>query len=411
MGNVWDSARHYLNTAARAIDLEPEITERLMTPMRFVEFTIPVRMDNGEKKIFHAYRSHHCDALGPCKDGTRVKPDLTPEEIKALSMFMSIKHAIGDIPAGGGKGGIKADPSSMSKGEYERLIRGFIRRLVPKGPHVDVPGADIGTGKEQMAWMLDEYEQITGTHCPAAINDKPSELGGSLGGFEATGRGVALCTIQACKELGMAPAKSTLAIQGFGQVGGVAGRILFEEGFRVVCVSDIHGAIYNSDGIDIAALTEHVEKTQTVTGFSGAQPVDSGKMMEQDVDVLVPAAVQDVINADNADKVKAKLVVEAANGPVTPEADEVLSRKGVRIVPDVLANSGGAIVCHFERIQGLGNDWWEEDKVYQMLEKRILGAYEEVSRLAAELKVSGRTAAWACALTKIAGAMRLRGWS
>lgn len=411
MGNVWDSARHYLKTASESIDLEPEITERLMTPMRFVEFTIPVRMDNGEKKIFHAYRSHHCDALGPCKDGVRVKPDLNPEEIKALSLFMSIKHAISDIPAGGGKGGIKADPSSLSKGEYERLIRGFVRRLIPKGPHVDVPGADIGTGKEQMAWMLDEYEQITGTHCPAAINDKPFELGGSLGGFEATGRGVALCTIQACKELGMVPAESRLGIQGFGQVGGVAGRILFEEGFRVVCISDIHDAIYNSDGIDVAALGEHMNKTGTVKGFRGAQPIDSRKLMEQDVDVLIPAAVQDVINADNADKVKAKLIVEAANGPVTAEADEILSRRGVRIIPDVLANSGGAIVCHFERIQGISNDWWEENKVYEMLEKRILGAYGQVFRLAAELNVTGRTAAWAYGLTKIAKAMRLRGWS
>ncbi|HHZ03620.1 Glu/Leu/Phe/Val family dehydrogenase [Acetomicrobium hydrogeniformans] len=411
MKNVWETARYYLKVAAEAINLEPEITERLSTPMRFVEFTIPVRMDNGDKKLFVAYRSHHCDALGPCKDGTRVKPDLTPEEIKALSMFMSIKHAIGDIPAGGGKGGIKADPYSMSKGEYERLIRGFIRRLVPKGAMIDVPGADIGTGEEQMAWMLDEYEQITGMHSPAAINDKPVALGGSKGGYEATGRGVALCTFEACKDLGFEFDKTTVAIQGFGQVGSVTAKMLFEKGFKILCVSDIYGAIYDPKGINITNLLEYVKKTGKVVEFPGAQSIDSRKLFELDVDVLIPAAVQDVITEDNADRIKAKLVVEAANGPTTPEADAILSRKGIRLIPDVLANSGGAIVCHFERIQGLSNDWWEEEKVYQMLEKRILGAYKEISSIAQELKVTRRTAAWAYALRKIAEAMRLRGWS
>lgn len=410
MRNVWEEAKYNLEMAAKAIKLEPEIVERLSVPMRFVEFTIPVRMDNGEKKIFNAYRSWHCNALGPCKDGTRVKPDLTPEEIKALSLFMSVKHAINDIPAGGGKGGIRADPSSMSEGEYERLIRGFIRRLIPKGPMVDVPGADIGTGGKQMAWMLDEYEQITGAYCPAAINDKPVALGGSKGGYEATGQGVALCTSEACKEFSLGQDKSVV-IQGFGQVGSVVAKMLFEKGFRIISVGDIFGAIYDSGGIDIDQLLEYVKKNKTVKGFPEAQPIEDSKIFELDTDILIPAAVQDVINEHNADKIKAKLIVEGANGPTTPEADKILSNKGIKIIPDVLANSGGAIVCHFERIQDLTNDWWDEDEVYRRLEQRILKSYREVAQTANKLGATRRTAAWAYGLEKIANAIRLRGWS
>lgn len=410
MKNVWEEALFNLSQAAEAMELEPELLERLSTPMRFTEFTIPVRMDDGSKKIFTAYRSWHQDATGPTKDGTRVRPGLTPEEIKALSLFMSVKHAVAGIPAGGGKGGIKADPSQLSEGEYERLIRGFIRKLSPKGAFVDIPGADIGTGTQAMAWMLDEYEQITGFHSPAAINDKPAALGGSLGGFEATGWGVAACAMEAAKELGMAPEKTRIAVQGFGQVGSIASKKLFDSGFKIVAISDIYGAVENPDGLDVGKLMDHMEKTGSVKGFGGGREYDGGKILETDCDILIPAAVQDVITEENAPRIRAKLIVEAANAPTTPGADDLLSSKGVVIIPDVVANSGGAIVCDFERTQGLSNDYWTLDKVEERLNIRILRAYAEAREKAGEKNVSMRLGAWINAIGKIRSAMLLRGW-
>jgi len=412
MRDVWEEARYNLRKAAEIMGMKDDLLERLSTPMRFTEFTIPVRMDDGSRRIFTAYRSNHQDATGPTKDGTRVKPDLTPEEIKALSLFMSIKHGIGNIPAGGGKGGIKADPSVMSDGEYERLIRGFVRKLRPKGAWTDVPGADIGTGKQAMAWMLDEYEQITGTHCPAAINDKPAILGigGSRGGFEATGWGVALCTIEASGEMGLEPADTKVVIQGFGQVGSVTAKTLYDRGFRITAVSDINGAVGDEEGLDVDALMKHVERTGSVTGFEGAEPADAGSILERKCHILIPAAVQDVITAENAPRISAKLVVEAANAPTTPEADEILESEGISVIPDVLANAGGCIVCDFERIQGLSGDYWEEDDVHRRLDKRMMTAYNEARKVMKERQVSMRRAVWVNALSKITEAMEIRGW-
>lgn len=412
MKDVWAEAQFNLTQAAETMNLEPEVLERLKTPMRFTEFTIPVRMDDRTKRIFVAYRSWHQDATGPTKDGTRVRPDLTPEEIKALSLFMSIKHAAAGIPAGGGKGGIRADPMALSEGEYERLIRGFIRRLQPKGAYVDVPGADIGTGKQAMAWMLDEYEQITGIHSPAAINDKPMELGGSLGGFEATGWGVATCAMEAAGEEGFEPSRTRVVIQGFGQVGSVTALRLFNAGYRIVAVSDIDGAVYDPKGLDIPALVGHVFQRNYVTGFSGsgAQAMDKNAILETECEILIPAAVQDVITEKNASRLKTKILVEAANAPTTPEADKILLSMGIKIIPDVVANSGGAIVCDFERTQGLSNDYWELEKVEQRLKERITKAYREAREKAEEKNVSMRLGAWINALSKIRAAMLLRGW-
>lgn len=413
MNNVWEEAKYNLRKAAEVMGMKEDLLERLSTPMRFTEFTIPVRMDDGSRKIFIAYRSNHQDATGPTKDGTRVKPDLTTEEIKALSLFMSIKHGVGNIPAGGGKGGIKADPSKMSEGEYERLIRGFIRKLKPRGAWVDVPGADIGTGKQAMAWMLDEYEQITGMHCPAAINDKPAILGigGSRGGFEATGWGVAMCTVEASRELGLEPEKSRVVIQGFGQVGSITGKTLYDRGFRITAVSDINGAVFNDQGINIDQLMDHVEKTGTIKDFKGAQPMDTAMLLEKECDILIPAAVQDVITAENAARIRTRLIVEAANAPTTPEADNILEEKGIAVIPDVLANAGGCIVCDFERMQGLSGDYWDEEEVHRRLDKRMMTAYGEAKTVMNAKNISMRTAVWVNALEKIVEAMEIRGWS
>ncbi len=413
MNNVWEEAKYNLRKAAEVMGMKEDLLVRLSTPMRFTEFTIPVRMDDGSRKIFMAYRSNHQDSTGPTKDGTRIKPDLTTEEIKALSLFMSIKHGIGNIPAGGGKGGIKADPSKMSEGEYERLIRGFIRKLKPKGAWVDVPGADIGTGKQAMAWMLDEYEQITGMHCPAAINDKPAILGigGSKGGFEATGWGVAMCTVEASRELGLEPQKSTVVIQGFGQVGSITAKTLFDRGFKITAVSDINGAVFNDQGINIDGLVEHVQKTGTIKDFPGTDPMDAALLLEKECNILIPAAVQDVITADNAPRIRTKLIVEAANAPTTPEADRILEEKGIAVIPDVLANAGGCIVCDFERIQGLSGDYWDEEEVHRRLDKRMMTAYGEAKTVMDKKSISMRTAVWVNALKKIVEAMEIRGWS
>lgn len=410
MEKVWEAARLHMKAAGELAGLEPEVIEFLMTPMRISEFTIPVRMDNGKTKVFTAYRVYHNDAIGQTKDGTRVRPDLTLDEIKALAMFMTIKHSINGIPAGGSKGGIKADPSKLSRWEYERLIRGFIRRMEPKGVWVDIPGADIGTSLQTQAWMLDEYEQINGCHSPAAVNDKPAIVGGSLGGDEATGRGIYYVTTELCQSRSIDPRSTRVAIQGFGQVGGHAAMLLHEDGFKITAVSDIYGGKYDPSGLDIPELMEHIRNNGTVKDFSQGQYVSNEEILETDCDILIPAAVQDVINEENADRIKARIIVEAANGPVTPEADRILLDKEVTIIPDVLANSGSAIVCHFERIQGLTDDYWELETVRKRLKVKILKAYREVEETAKRMNISRRDAAWVNAVTKVAEAMRVRGW-
>lgn len=410
MEKMWEAAQLHMRNACELAGLEEEVIEFLTVPMRISEFVIPVRMDNGKTKLFTAYRVYHNDATGQTKDGTRVRPDLTLDEIKALAMFMTIKHAINGIPAGGSKGGIKADPSKLSRWEYERLIRGFIRRMEPKGVWVDIPGADIGTSLQTQAWMLDEYEQIKGFHAPAAVNDKPSIIGGSLGGDEATGRGIYYITRELCKKKQIDPKDTSVVIQGFGQVGGHAAMLLHQDRFKVTAVSDIYGGLYNPSGLDIPKLLKHVKDGGFVKDFAGGQYVSNEEILELECDILIPAAVQDVINENNADRVKARIIVEAANGPLTPEADSILSDKGVEIVPDVLANSGSAIVCHFERIQGLTDDYWDLETVRERLEKKILKAFKEVEDTAARMQISRRDAAWVNAVTKVSEAMKARGW-
>lgn len=411
MDNVFQVAVQYLNDAGEKCGIDPRVLAILQEPKRILQFRIPLKMDNGSFQVFPAYRVHYCDALGPFRDGTRIRPNLTLDEIKALGLFMSIKHCCADIPAGGAKGGIQADPASLTKNELERLVRAFIRNLQPKGAWVDVPGADIGTGEQVMSWMLDEYEQITGIHSPAAINDKPPILGGSLGGEEATGRGVFLTLLAAAKDIGLDLPKSSTVIQGFGQVGSALALLLHRQGYRITAVSDIFGGIYNESGMDIERLQEHVNETGKVAGFPGTEPVANEALLELDCDILVPAAVQSVIHKDNGANIKARLIVEGANGPVTREADTILIQKGVTIVPDVVANSGGATVCHFERTQGLSDQYWDLDTVNKNLERRILQAYRDAADMSKELgDKSLRVGAWAFALKKIEKAMKLRGW-
>ena len=318
--------------------------------------------------------------------------------------------AIGGIPAGGGKGGIKADPSKLSRREYEALIRGFIRYLPMKGTWVDVPGADIGTHGQTQSWMLDELEAIQGFHSPAAINDKPIEANGTELSREATGTGAFFVTREVTRDLGI-PDAASFAVQGYGNVGRVAAELLCQRGHKLVAVSDIFGGIENQDGIDVNALGAYVDEHKTVKGFPGCRDITPSELLEVPCDILLPAAVQSVIHEGNAGKIQAKLIMECANGPTTPEAEKILESRGVIIVPDVLVNCGSAIVCSFERTQGLTDSYWDRETVRSRLEERIVKAYQQTAAVAKELGVSYRDAAWVNALRKIEKAMLVRGWA
>ncbi|MBA7526568.1 Glutamate dehydrogenase [subsurface metagenome] len=405
----FETALNTLLTAGKIAGLEPNAIKLLSQPKRIFEFTIPMKMDNGEFKIFNAFRVHYNDALGEIKDGTRFVLNLDLNTVKALGFWMTIKHAVSGIPAGGGKGGVRVDPEKLSEWELERLVRAFIRKLPMKGAWVDVPGADIGTSAKTQAWMLDEYEEIVGFHSPAAVNDKPAEVNGTLGSMEATGTGAFFVTMEAVRDLEL-PKGISIAVQGFGDVGRTITRLLYNEGFKVVAISDIKGGIYSKEGLNIEKLVKHVEDTGFVANFPETVAITNEELLETNCDILIPAAVQSVITDKNADKVKAKLIIEGANGPTTTKAEKILEDNEVTIIPDVLANCGGAIVCSFERTQGLTDTYWDLETVNKKLKKRILKAYKETTVTAKEKNTSLRNAAWMNALIKISKAMKARGW-
>ncbi len=408
--NPFETALASLQEAGERGGINEDVIRYLSRPKRIIEFTIPLKMDNGELRFFTAYRVHYNDALGPTKDGTRFVPDLNLDVVKALAFWMTVKHAVADIPAGGGKGGIAVDPSELSQWEMERLSRAYIRKMPVKGAWSDVPGADIGTDAQTMAWMLDEYEEISGFHSPAAMNDKPSEVNGTLGSAEATGLGAFYVTKEAARQLEL-PQDSRVVVQGFGQVGATLARLMYDAGYCVVAVSDIKGGIYNPEGLDIPAVEQHVADTGFVTDFPGTTPLDNQETLTTDCEILIPAAVQSVITEQNASDIKAKLVMEGANGPVTVKGEEILLEKDVTIVPDVVANCGGATVCHFERIQGLTDMYWDLETVRQRLEQRITSAYNQAVDTANELELKSlRTSAWINALRKVEKSMMSRGW-
>jgi glutamate dehydrogenase len=407
--NPFETALSTLRAASEIAGIEKNAVMMLSQPKRIFEFTIPMRMDNGEFRIFNAYRVHYNDALGQTKNGVRYVPDLDLDIVKALGFWMTIKHAVAGIPAGGGKGGIRVNPSELSEWELERLTRAFMRKLPMKGAWVDIPGADIGTSAKTQAWMLDEYEEISGFHSPAAVNDKPAEVNGTLGSMEATGTGAYFVAKEAMRDFNI-PAGATLAVQGFGNVGRIAARLLHKDGYKVVAVGDIKSAVYSEEGIDIEQLEAYVAQTGFVENFPGTKQITNQELLEVNCDVLVPAAVQSVINESNANNIKAKMVLECANGPTTPEAEKILEERGIVIIPDVLVNCGSAIVCSFERTQGLTDTYWDLDTVISKLNERIVKAYNETAATSKEKNTSYRNAAWVNALVKVTKAMKARGW-
>ncbi len=410
MAAFWKDTQIRLHRAQEILELDPEVVELLSKPMRMLEFQIPLRMDNGEFQMFTAYRVCYNDALGPTKDGTRISPTLTLDEVKALALTMTIKHAIVDIPAGGGKGGITADSHKLTERELERLCRAYIRRLSPKGAWVDVPGADIGTSYKTQAWMLDEYEQIVGFHSPAAINDKPAIVGGALGGEEATGRGVFYIALEVSKRRGLIPQSCRVVVQGFGAVGRTVAKLLYNEGFNIIATGDTRGVLSDPSGLDIPKLIRHKEQTGSVADFPGATSISNEELLETECELLIPAAVDGVITEQNAGRVKTEIILEGANGPVTPSAEDILLANGITIIPDVVANAGGIIVCQFERTQGLYDMRWELDTIHENLKARILRAYEKTVDTASEMGISLREAAWINGLSKVSEAIHMRGW-
>jgi len=407
--NPYEAVLKLLDTAARKLNLDTGIHEMLKRPMRTIMVNIPVDMDDGSIQVFTGYRVQYNDALGPTKGGIRYHPDLTLDEVVALSAWMTWKTAVTGLPLGGGKGGIRCNPKEMSPGELERLTRGYARAFARFiGPYSDIPAPDVYTDSQTMAWIMDEYSEMVGYNAFGVVTGKPIRVGGSLGRNEATSRGVMYTVIEAAKHLGMDLNGASVAVQGFGNVGFHAARLLHELGCKIVVVSDSKGGIYNPKGLDPAKVMEHKKATGSVIDYKGSKNVTNDELLELECDILVPSALENQITKANASKIKARLVAEGANGPTTPEADEILFGNNVFVIPDILANSGGVIVSYFEQVQNQMNYYWPEEEVRTKLERTIVNAFKEVLAVAQQYNVNMRVAAYMNAIKRVSEAMLLR---
>ncbi len=410
--NAFEIAQRQLDEAAEVLGLEAGLHAFLREPMRELHVTLPVRMDDGTVRVFNGFRVQYNDARGPAKGGIRFHPDETIDTVRALAAWMTWKTAVVDIPLGGGKGGVVCNPKEMSQGELERLSRAYIRQVGRiLGPDKDVPAPDVYTNPQIMAWMMDEYSALQGHNEPGVITGKPLALGGSAGRVDATARGGMYCLREAAQVLGIDLKGATAAIQGYGNAGYYA-QLLGEEllGLKVVCVSDSRGAIINEDGLECELVKEQKDETGTCVGLPGSDTMTNQELLELDVDVLIPAALENVITRKNADRIKAKILVELANGPTTPEGDRILHEKGVYVIPDFLANAGGVVVSYFEQVQNAYNYYWDLQEVHDRLDRIMTVAFHAVHQTAQTKKVHNRLAAYLVAVERVAGAMRLRGW-
>lgn len=411
MQNIFESAKKPLERAGAVMNLDPKIEACLVRPERVLEVTIPVRMDDGSMAYFTGYRAQHCTALGPAKGGIRFHPNVSMDEVKALSFWMTFKCAVVGLPYGGGKGGIIVDPKKLSPGELERLSRRYIERIAPLiGPETDVPAPDVNTDSRIMAWMADEYGRLRGHYTPALITGKPKLIGGSAGRGSATGRGVLFTTLEALKRLAIAPDKTTVAVQGFGNVGSFAAKLCHDAGMKVVAVSGSRGGVYNEGGLNPYDVEKHMKGGAPLIEYPGAERITNEEVLELPVTVLAPCALEDQITRDNADKIRARIVAEGANGPTTPEANDIMHERGVLVIPDILANSGGVTVSYFEWVQNMYGYYWSEKEVHDRLQRLMVEAFTAVYDRSESYKTDMRTAAYIVALERLAEAMRLRGW-
>ena len=410
--NPLESMMERFNIAAEKLGLSDEVYNVLKNPAKQVIVSLPITMDNGKIQVFEGIRVIHSNILGPAKGGIRFAPDVHLDEVRALAAWMTWKCAVVDIPYGGGKGGVRCNPREMSKGEIERLMRAYTMAMIDVfGPDKDIPAPDMGTGPREMAWLMDEYSKAHGMTVQAVVTGKPLVLGGSLGRTEATGRGVMVSALAAMQKLKINPFQATCAVQGFGNVGSWAARLLEERGLKIVAISDHTGAFYNEKGINIVeAIAYRDSNNGTLEGFKGGDKMeDAGDLLTLEVDVLVPAAVEDVITAANADKIKAKLIVEGANGPTSAKADAILNEKGIMAVPDILANAGGVTVSYFEWVQNRLGYKWTADRVNRRSDRIMKDAFDNVYQAAVKYEVPMRIAAYIVAIDKVAKTYTFRG--
>lgn len=408
--NLLTSTQVVINEALSKLGYGQEMYELLKEPLRMLTVRIPVRMDDGSVKIFTGYRAQHNDAVGPTKGGVRFHPEVDEEEVKALSMWMSLKCGIVDLPYGGGKGGIICDPRTMSMGELERLSRGYVRAISQiVGPTKDIPAPDVYTNSQIMAWMMDEYSRLREYDSPGFITGKPIVLGGSQGREKATAQGVVICIEEAAKKRGIEIKGARVVVQGFGNAGSFLAKFMHDAGAKVIGISDAYGALYNPDGLDIDYLLDRRDSFGTVTTLF-ENTITNAELLELDCDILVPAAISNQITAKNAHNIKATIVVEAANGPTTLEATKILSDRGILLVPDVLASSGGVTVSYFEWVQNNQGYYWSEEEVNEKLQKMLVKAFNNVYDTAEQRNVNMRLAAYMVGARKMSEASRFRGW-
>jgi glutamate dehydrogenase (NAD(P)+) len=410
--NSFEVTQQQVLEAARILNLDQGTVELLKWPQREFKFTMPVKMDHGQTKIFHGYRVQYNSARGPAKGGIRFHPAETADTIRALASWMTWKTAVVDLPLGGGKGGVVCDPRLMSDRELENISRAYIRAVVQLiGIDKDIPAPDVYTNPQTMAWMMDEYETLLQRHQPGVLTDKPLQIGGTEGRRDATARGGVITVREACKLLGIDPT-GTYAIQGFGNAGQRAA-LLHEEllgGGKLIAVCDSRGGIHNQEGLNPKELVTHKLKTGSVAGFPGARSIPRDSVLEIDVDVLYPSALENAINEENAGKVKARIICELANGPTTPDADLILYKKDTHVIPDILASAGGVTVSYFEMVQNNYSFFWEEKEVHQRLDQKLTKAYQNVQDAVREKKVHPRLAAMVVGVARVAEACKLRGW-
>jgi glutamate dehydrogenase (NAD(P)+) len=408
--SVYESMAARFDVAARMLNLDEGLTQYLRTPNREIVVHIPVAMDNGELEVFDGYRVQHNIARGPCKGGIRYSPHVTLDEIRGLAAEMTWKCAVANIPFGGAKGGIVCDPSKLSQGELERITRRYTAEILDYiGPERDVPAPDMNTNEQTMAWIMDTYSMHIRHTTTAVVTGKPVDLGGSQGRREATGRGCMIATDQALKRFGRKPEETRVILQGFGNVGGQAARLMHAAGYKIIGVADMYGGVINTHGLDVPALLKFVSETKTVKGFKGGESIGNMEILEQDCDVLLPAATESVITSKNADRIKARILTEGANSPTSAPADDILFERGVFVIPDILANSGGVTVSYFEWVQDRQGYFWPESLVNERLEQIMIAAFDSVVHYGDKHKVNNRIAAYMLAIDRVAFSVRLRG--